>query len=148
MNGQGSPPRASNLRFSILDRFLAVCAQLFWHRSLGSWLNLRSAPVLILVFSCLLGRNCNQTHGAETNLRVRIYWGGVDEKLWRGRISIPNGKFSDLRLLGIDGDQPGAYVNRGDTILISPRYESSYVGFEATVTGDLENELRLSLIHI
>jgi len=119
MNGQGRPQSTSTL----------------WYRTL------RLIAGLVLLVSCAP----TVCHAAPTNIRIRVEWGGSESKLWRGSVAIPGGQFSDLRLLSVDADQSGAYVNEGERILIYPRFANEFSGFETIVTGSPDDVVQVSL---
>ena len=119
MTGQGSPTSA-----------IAFGARLWRVLAIGTlWL-------------CTLGG----TLGAEpTSVRVRFEWSGPEPALLVGSFRLSGGQFSEFRLLGLDADQPGAFVNQGEQILVSPRFSTRSSGFEALLTGELDDVLRIAL---
>lgn len=97
------------------------------------------------VFGLLLVTQCAFARGEDLNLRLQIAWGGKTARLWRGEISLPNGKLTDIRLLGIDADQAGSFVDEGNKILISPRFAHRYSGLEVSVDAAADEELTIFL---
>ena len=79
------------------------------------------------------------------DLRVQIAWGGNETILWRGEIRCDGGKFSNVRLLGLDADQPGSFVIDDSKIRIEPRFSNRYSGLEVTVSAPANASLDLSL---
>ena len=99
------------------------------------------------VIGMLLLLTCAHAYADEQlNLRLQIAWGGSSPRLWRGVIDISDGRFSDMRLLGIDTDQAGSFINEGKKILVSPRYANRYSGLETTVVASADAVLRIVLI--
>ncbi len=45
---------------------------------------------------------------AASDVRVRIAWGGGENRLWHGTISVSEGTLSEPRPLGIEADEPGS----------------------------------------
>lgn len=119
MNGQGSP-----------KSWLALC-------------NLTRHFVLGLVMCCCCA--LSQLSAEVTSVRVRFEWSGPEPDLWIGSIGIPGGSISDFRVLGLDPDQPGAYVNQGERVLVFPRFATSSSGFEAMVSGELTDVIHVAL---
>lgn len=77
----------------------------------------------------------------EVNLRLQLAWGGPTHRLWRGVVHLPGGQFEDVRLLGLDLDQPGAFVVQQDRILVEPRRASQYSGLEVTVIANSRDDV-------
>lgn len=97
----------------------------------------QSLPAESVVPSAELSRQVN----------VQIAWGGTTAEPWRGSIELSDGQFSNMRLLGLDADQPGSFVALPDKrrILISPRFPNRYSGLELTASGDLDDTIKVEI---
>ncbi len=82
---------------------------------------------------------------AEVDMRLHVAWGGGNPRPWHGSISIKNGSFRDLNLLGMDPDEPGSILLNEKQIVIAQRRERSYDGFEFSVAGPSNSVLRVEL---
>lgn len=131
MNGQGRPIAGDARWRMVLFQFLI------------GW---------IVRCCALLGASQLALAEDSLDLRLQIAWGGREAKLWRGYIHIPQGELSDIRLLGLDADQPGSFVIPGeevqatsDRILISPRFANNWSGLEVSISAPRDAELVISL---
>lgn len=134
MNGQGSPNserarpgtgRARILRFHQELWMLLCCACCCFP------LNIAAQEV-------------TESHSPIT-MRLQIEWGGAEARLWRGSISVAGGELSDLRLLGLDADQPGSFVGDKSRIRIEPRFSNRYSGVEVTVSAMSSSAVEIHL---
>ena len=78
-------------------------------------------------------------------MRVRIEWGGGQERLWQGSATLANGSLSEPIPLGIEADEPGSmWIDRG-ALQIRSRSARSYDGVDVTVNGPAAASLELTL---
>lgn len=82
----------------------------------------------------------------EIEVRLHFSWGGSSEQQWRGRVSIPAGRLSDMSLLGVAPEQPGSIQLHGQQILIQQKLATRYDGFEVTVTAARDAPVRIELL--
>ena len=85
---------------------------------------------------------------ADTDLRLHIAWGGGQERVWNGRLILNEGRMGDLRLLGLDADEPGSIVQKGQQVLIKQRRPRNYDAFELTVSAPKTAKLRMELLPV
>lgn len=87
----------------------------------------------------------NSEPRSPITMRLQIEWGGAEARLWRGSISVPDGEFSNLRLLGLDADQPGSFVHDKSRIRVEPRFSNRYSGVEVTVSANSSSVVEINL---
>ena len=58
---------------------------------------------------------------AETNLRLRIAWGGGAERQWQGTIELERGTLSEAAPLGIEADEPGSIWLEDRRVMVRQR---------------------------
>ena len=119
MNGQGRPPSPRCFRHVIQRLTLLLSAWIF-------------APLPSVL-------------AEPASVRLRFEWAGEEPTIWIGSVAIDGGMFTDFRILGLDADQPGAYVNEGERVRIWPRFATQAAGFEAMVSGELDDVIRIRL---
>ena len=66
-------------------------------------------------------------------------------RIWQGTIRLTHGKFSNLRALGIEADEPGSIWLDAEGIEIRQRSFRAYDGVDVTVTAELDDQLVISL---
>ena len=121
MNGHGSPPLTGR------------CGR----RSYRQLLWLLAIWFCALPFSSVLAE--------PTSVRVRFEWSDPEPRIWMGYVEMEGGQFSDFRVLGLDADQPGAYVLEHQRVRVWPRFATQRSGFETLVSGELDDVIRLRL---
>ena len=83
--------------------------------------------------------------GAETTIRLRVAWGGGAERIWQGAIRLSEGRFSELRALGIEANEPGSIWLGPEGITVREPSLRAYDGVDVLVTADLESRLTVTL---
>ena len=78
-------------------------------------------------------------------MRLQIAWGRGEPRLWRGWIGVESGELSDLRLLGLNADQPGSFIAEGPSIRVEPRFATHYSGLEVSVSAPRDASLEIVL---
>jgi len=125
MVGQGSP-RTSRGRRALTAS--ATAARSGW----------RSA---LLVCLALVPRGL-----PAAELQVRLAWGGGEERLWSGTISLGGeGSLSRFLPLGIEADEPGSMWLEGGQLTIRQRTPRAYDGVDLLVSAPLESKLLVEL---
>ena len=84
--------------------------------------------------------------GEELNLRLQIDWQSPQAKTWEGRVSIDQGQFSALELLGFDAATPGSVSLRRLHLLVHPTAKQRYNGAIVSVVGDEQAQLRFEFV--
>jgi hypothetical protein len=134
MVGHGSP-RASQGQFALTA--LGMVARAGWGVALLASLALAPRGLL------------------AAEMRVRLAWGGGDERLWSGTISLSGeGTLAQPRPLGIEADEPGSmWLERG-RLMIRQRSPRTYDGVDLLVStpvdsafGDSKLLVQLSAAH-
>jgi hypothetical protein len=83
---------------------------------------------------------------SAAEMRVRLAWGGGDERLWNGTVSLTGeGTLSHLRPLGIEADEPGSMWIQGGRLIIRQRSVRAYDGVDVLVSAPLESRLLVQL---
>ena len=81
---------------------------------------------------------------AET-LRLRVSWGGGEERQWHGTIAVRNGTVSEPQPLGMEADEAGSmWVEQGQ-LIVAQRSPRGYDGVELLVEAALQSSLVVSL---
>ena len=88
---------------------------------------------------------CANTYANPESFRLHILWGGEQPRLWHGSISLSKGAFSELKLLGLDADQPGSLIIEGGSIRVAPRRSHRFDGLEVLATAPEDDVLRIEL---
>ena len=130
MNGQGSPDseRTESRRGRTLPCFRAIIAS--------------------LILLCAMTAHARAQNGVgddRIDMRLQIAWGRGEPRLWRGWIGVESGELSDLRLLGLNADQPGSFIAEGSRIRIEPRFPTHYSGLEVSVSAPRNASLEIVL---
>lgn len=120
MFGQGCPK---------LERltFAASGARRASGRRLGGWL---------LLGAILAAASASAAAAAPRPVHLRFEWGGGPRRAWSGRVSIDRGRFSQLRPLGIEADEPGALWIEQNEIRIAHRGQRAYDAFDVRVVAE------------
>lgn len=93
---------------------------------------------------CAFG--CTAAVGEELDLRIQIEWGGRADETWEGRVSIDQGRFSDLQLLGIDAAAPGSILLRRQHLIVHQDSPMSLNGAIISVNGNSDSTLRFEFV--
>ncbi len=102
----------------------------------------RIAALILSACACGLG----PVSGEEINLRLQIDWQSPKAKTWEGRVSIDQGQFSGMELLGFDAATPGSVILRRLHLLVHQTAKQKYNGAIVSVTGDEQATLRFEFI--
>ena len=81
----------------------------------------------------------------ESEMRLRIAWGGGEARQWRGSISVDNGALSQSTPLGILPDEPGSLHLEDGRLQIVQRGSRTYGAVDLTVTAPPDARLKISL---
>jgi hypothetical protein len=103
---------------------------------------LRAAIMLALVTAALVSA---PAEAAEATLRLRIAWGGGNERQWHGSVELSDGTLTELMPLGIEADEPGSIWLDGAKVLIRQRSGRAYDGIDVLATADLSAKLTVRL---
>ncbi len=84
------------------------------------------------------------------DVRVRIAWGGGQERLWHGTITVSEGLLSDPQPLGIEADEPGSMWLDGDPggsqkLFVQQRSPRGYDGVDLLVAASPRGVLQIQL---
>lgn len=77
---------------------------------------------------CLCLAIVAQVGAQETDLRLRIEWGGGTARTWQGSVTLDTGSLSDPVCLGVEPDEPGSISPRLDTRSAYPLDQNSATG--------------------
>lgn len=78
------------------------------------------------------------------DIRVRIAWGGGENRLWQGTIAVSEGTLAKPRLLGIEADEPGSMWIDGESKLrFQQRSARGYDGVDLLVSAPASAKLSL-----
>jgi hypothetical protein len=80
------------------------------------------------------------------DLRLHFAWGGGEARQWRGRVAFSSGSLSQLQLLGVEADQPGAIQLLGQQILIRQKAPRSFDGFEFSLHAPGDAVMRIEFL--
>ncbi|MEX2142287.1 MAG: family 10 glycosylhydrolase [Pirellulales bacterium] len=86
-----------------------------------------------------------ETAQAETNLQLRIAWGGGARRPWTGTISLTEGRLSLHRPLGIEADEPGSIWVEQNRLEIRQRSPREYDGVDVFLDAPLDAKLLVSI---
>jgi hypothetical protein len=84
-------------------------------------------------------------------LRLRIAWGGGKERQWQGHVTLSQGRFVELRALGIEADEPGSMWLEGNgrtneqRLIIWQRSLRAYDGFDVLIEAPLSAQCMIQL---
>ncbi len=83
-------------------------------------------------------------------LRLRITWGGGRERQWQGVVTLSEGRFAELRPLGIEANEPASmYLEQGgrtdQRLIIRQRSSRAYDAFDVLVTAPLSARCMIQL---
>ncbi len=131
MVGQGSP--RTSLRF-----IPGLCARAVF-----------AGPYVLVVLRALMFALCLGICGsasADNSLRMRIAWGGSQERTWTGSISLSKGMLSSPCPLGIEADEPGSMWLEGGRLFVRQKTARLYDGLDIDVAaGSDDAVLRIEL---
>ena len=107
----------------------------------------RLLPLLLAVLGFCCAWSGATTAGAalDTNLRLRVAWGGGPERQWHGTIELAPGTLSALQPLGIEADEPGSIWLDESKVSIRQRSVRAYDGIDVLATADLSSKLVVRL---
>jgi hypothetical protein len=109
---------------------------------------LRVWPAALCVCALLaiaLLSNSASVSAEETNMRLRVAWGGGESRQWRGTISISEGTLSELVPLGLEADEPGSIYLEQGKVVVNERSPRNYDGVDLLVTAALDATLFVDL---
>lgn len=95
---------------------------------------------LLVGLLCLVGVRAE----AET-LRLRLAWGGGEERLWHGTVAVRNGTLLEPQSLGIEADEAGSMWLEEGQLAIAQRSPRGYDGVELLVEAPLSASLVIRL---
>ena len=82
-------------------------------------------------------------------MRVRVAWGGGEEKLWNGTVWLSEGTLSEPRPLGIEADEPGSmWLEEADQnrLVIRQRSPRAYDGVDVLIDAPADAKLLVELV--
>jgi hypothetical protein len=93
----------------------------------------------------LLTPSMTHAAGELVQVRVRIEWGGGEERTWHGTISVDGGTLSDPKPLGMEADEPGSmWIDNGQLVVGTPT-PRAYDGLDLVVSAPVDAKLRVLL---
>ena len=82
---------------------------------------------------------------SSATMRIRIAWGGATAVQWAGRVSVDNGRLTEMSLLGRERDTPGSlWLDNGVALVAQPR-PRTFDGFDITVNAALSSTLKIEM---
>ena len=81
--------------------------------------------------------------GRPLDLKLRVEWGGGEEKRWRGTISVKKGEVSLVRTLGLEADEVGTIWDEDGQVRIHQREKRFYDGLDLRVSASDDAELQI-----
>lgn len=105
----------------------------------------RFAPGLWGVALVGLALAAPRASAAEEGLRIRVSFGGGAPRQWQATVSVPDGRLSDARPLGMEPDAPGSMWIDESRLEIRQRGPRSYDGFDVEVVAPPESKLQIRL---
>ncbi len=81
----------------------------------------------------------------DTQMRLRIAWGGGQTRRWQGEIAVPGGQISNLRRLDAEASGPSTFQPAADRILIRQDRPSGYDGLDFQVRAPAEAKVLVRL---
>ncbi|MBS0208103.1 MAG: hypothetical protein JSS27_04030 [Planctomycetes bacterium] len=121
MTGQGRPHRAIDFSRKPVGLIRVGCCAL--------WLLTFVAPLA----------------AAETSLRLRIEWGGTQERRWAGTISVTEGQVFAPAALGLEADEPGSIFEDDGRVIVATPSRRRYDGVDVQIVAPLEAKLVIEL---
>lgn len=78
----------------------------------------------------------------ESTLRLRLAWGGGEERAWQGKIRLSEGRILDFSSLGLEADTPGSMwlTDQGD-LRVASRSPRTYDGCDLTIDAPLQGRI-------
>jgi len=98
-----------------------------------------------LVYLCALFVTQSFVAAQDTDLRLRIAWGGGESRQWRAVISVSEGEFSEPVPLGLEADVPGSIEVLGNQVRLTQRSPRTYDGIDILVNASLDATLSVVL---
>ncbi|MBN1394363.1 MAG: hypothetical protein JW959_05025 [Pirellulales bacterium] len=99
------------------------------------------------LFRCLTLALLIARAAAADEVRARIAWGGGENRLWTGTISVSEGSLAAPRPLGIEADEPGSMwidkADGGDVLRFRQRSPRGYDGVDVLVSAPSSAKLLL-----
>ncbi len=151
-----SPPLGSHCQLDFSDLLFQV--DMIGQGSPSSRLRSNSARFIVLIMLTLTNVVLNgifarssiaQEQHEEQNLpagiRLRISWGGGEERQWTGTISVIDGHFSELSVLGLTADAPGSVVLANGQLHVSHWTPVNYGGADISLSAGPESAIKLDL---
>ena len=81
----------------------------------------------------------------EHEVRLRIAWGGEHANAWSGSITLNEGEFSDLQLIGLEADAPGSIWIEGNVIRVDSIRPRRFDGIDVTAKGGAAARLSIDM---
>ncbi len=78
-------------------------------------------------------------------MRIRIDWGGGEDRTWKGAITIEGGAFSRPRTLGIESDRSCRLMPNRKTVIVAQQTARTYDGLDLSITGPLSAVVTIRL---
>lgn len=81
----------------------------------------------------------------QLDLRLRLAWGGGEDRAWQGTVRIQGGRLSEATALGREADESSTMASTDDGLSILQTAPRSYSGFDVRLTGDPGSEVTVEL---
>ncbi len=167
MHGQGRPNwlpglwalRSRGERTRRAGRYVAHCllVAFVWFATCNSLTTFTSAQLPALPFSfksdgrseprgpIQLTAATTEVADSQHSMRLRVTWGGGEEKTWRAAIQIDRGEILNPMALGLSFDTPGSvFIHQNQLQAISPS-PNHYGGIDFDVRAPLDSRLSIEL---